>query len=99
MKHLLLIYDTEKRWAQGYDKAEIAEYRAFGQEHASAILGGHAKARRSPRARGHHRVVEWGETCGRQHATLVPSWQRYGWQAEAVLSAASCCAAYFRTTS
>jgi hypothetical protein len=42
MKYLLLIYDTEKRWEKGYDQAELAEYRAFGQEHASAILGGHA---------------------------------------------------------
>jgi hypothetical protein len=42
MKYLLLIYDHEKRWAAGYDTNELAEYRAFGKEHASAILGGHA---------------------------------------------------------
>ncbi len=42
MQYLLLIYDDEKRWAQGYDKAELGEYRAFGKEFASAIKGGNA---------------------------------------------------------
>lgn len=42
MKYLLLIYDTEKRWENGYDKTELAEYGAFGKEFASQILGGNA---------------------------------------------------------
>jgi hypothetical protein len=42
VKYLLLIYDTEKRWEAGYDKAELAEYGAFGKEFAAQIVGGHA---------------------------------------------------------
>jgi len=42
MKYLLLIYDTEKRWENGYEKLELAEYGAFGKEFAAQILGGHA---------------------------------------------------------
>lgn len=42
MKYLLLIYENEKRFSQGYPQAELAEYRAFGQEYSSAIKGGHA---------------------------------------------------------
>ena len=42
MEYLLLIYDNEKRFAKGYPEAELAEYRAFGKEFASAIKGGHA---------------------------------------------------------
>jgi hypothetical protein len=42
MQYLLLIYDNEKRWSQGYDKAELGEYQAFGKEFATAIKGGHA---------------------------------------------------------
>jgi hypothetical protein len=42
MKYLLLIYENEKRWEKGYDKAELAEYGVFGKEHAAAIVGGNA---------------------------------------------------------
>ena len=43
MQYLLLIYDDEKRWAQGgYDKGELGEYREFGKEFAAAIKGGNA---------------------------------------------------------
>ena len=42
MKYLLLIYENEKRWEKGYDKAELAEYGAFGKEFAGAIQGGNA---------------------------------------------------------
>ena len=42
MEYLLLIYDNEKRWAKGYDKAELAEYNAFGKEFAPTIKGGNA---------------------------------------------------------
>jgi hypothetical protein len=42
MDYLLLIYDNEKRFSQGYPEAELGEYQAFGQEFAKAIKGGHA---------------------------------------------------------
>ena len=42
MEYLLLIYDNEKRWAQGYDQSEMAGYQAFGKEFAPAIKGGNA---------------------------------------------------------
>jgi hypothetical protein len=42
MQFLLLIYDEEKRWANGYDPAELQAYRAFSQEYANAIRGGNA---------------------------------------------------------
>jgi hypothetical protein len=42
MQYLLLIYENEKRFAKGYDPAEMAEYGAFGKEFAKAIVGGNA---------------------------------------------------------
>jgi len=42
VQYLLLIYDDEKRFSQGYAEAELAEYRAFGKQFASAIKGGNA---------------------------------------------------------
>ncbi len=42
MQYLLLIYDNEKRWNQGYADDEMAEYMAFGKEFAPAIKGGNA---------------------------------------------------------
>jgi hypothetical protein len=42
MQYLLMIYEDEKRFEQGYDGAEFAEYGAFGQKHASVIKGGNA---------------------------------------------------------
>src|SRR5450432_3293042 len=42
MKYLLLIYENEKRWENGYDPAELAEYGSFGKEFAGAIQGGNA---------------------------------------------------------
>jgi len=42
MQFLLLIYDNEQRWANGYDPAEMAAYQAFGQEFAGSIKGGNA---------------------------------------------------------
>jgi hypothetical protein len=42
MKYLLLIYENEKRWEKGYDKAELAEYGAFGKEFSALIQGGNA---------------------------------------------------------
>jgi hypothetical protein len=42
MQYLLLIYDNDKRYAKGYDPAELGEYRAFGQEFAKSIKGGNA---------------------------------------------------------
>jgi hypothetical protein len=42
MQYLLLIYENEKRFAKGYPETELAEYRTFGKEFASAIKGGNA---------------------------------------------------------
>jgi len=42
MQYLLLIYENEKRFAKGYDPAELGEYRGFGTEFSKQILGGHA---------------------------------------------------------
>ena len=42
MKFLLLLYENEQRWNEGYPQAELAEYRIFGKENASAIQGGNA---------------------------------------------------------
>jgi len=42
MKYLLLIYENEKRWENGYDKNELAEYGALGKEFSKNILGGNA---------------------------------------------------------
>lgn len=42
MQYLLLIYDNDKRFAEGYSQAEMTEYRAFGKEFAPAIKGGNA---------------------------------------------------------
>ena len=42
MQFLLLIYDNEKRWSNGYSDAEMAEYRAYGNEFRDAIKGGNA---------------------------------------------------------
>jgi hypothetical protein len=42
MQFLLLIYENEKRFASGFDPAEMQEYNAFGKQHASAIKGGNA---------------------------------------------------------
>ncbi|MGH9359932.1 MAG: YciI family protein [Terriglobia bacterium] len=42
MQYLLLIYDNEKRFSQGYPEAEMGEYMAFGKEFAKAIKGSNA---------------------------------------------------------
>ena len=42
MQYLLLIYGNEKRFANGYDQAEMGEYQAFGKEFAKSIKGGNA---------------------------------------------------------
>jgi hypothetical protein len=42
MQFLLLIYEDERRFATGDHTAELAEYRAFGQEFSKAIKGGNA---------------------------------------------------------
>jgi hypothetical protein len=42
MQYLLLIYENEERFSQGYSGTEVDEYRAFGQEFSSAIKGGNA---------------------------------------------------------
>ncbi|MGH9436040.1 MAG: YciI family protein [Terriglobia bacterium] len=42
MQYLLLIYENEKRFSQGYPETEMGEYVAFGKEFANAIKGGNA---------------------------------------------------------
>ena len=42
MQFLLLLFENEKRWSQGYSDAELAEYRALGKEFATAVKGGNA---------------------------------------------------------
>ena len=42
MQYLLLIYDDEKRWAKGYDEAEMKEYGVFGEEFKKQIVSGKA---------------------------------------------------------
>lgn len=42
MQFLLLIYDNEKRWSQGYQPDEMAGYGAFHKEFNGAIKGGNA---------------------------------------------------------
>lgn len=42
MQYLLLIYEDESRFANGFDEDEFAEYGAFGKKHAAVIKGGHA---------------------------------------------------------
>ena len=42
MQFLLLLFDNEKRWSQGYSDAELAEYRALSKEFATSIKAGHA---------------------------------------------------------
>ena len=42
MEYLLLIYENEKRFAKGYDKAELAQYQALGKEFANNIQAGKA---------------------------------------------------------
>ncbi len=42
MQYLLLIYDNEKRWENGYDPAELKQYNDFGNTHRAAIKVGNA---------------------------------------------------------
>ena len=42
MQFLLLIYENEKRFSQGYDLAEMGEYQALGQQFSANIKGGNA---------------------------------------------------------
>ena len=42
MQFLLLIYEPEQRYLDGYPEHELAEYGAFGEKNAAAIKGGNA---------------------------------------------------------
>ena len=42
MQFLLLIYENEKRFSEGYPDSEMGEYQAFGTEFEAAIKGGNA---------------------------------------------------------
>lgn len=42
MQFLLLLYEAEQRFAEGFPEGEFGEYVAFGEKHAAAIKGGNA---------------------------------------------------------
>jgi hypothetical protein len=42
MQFLLLIYEAEQRFANGFPEGEYAEYGAFGKTHAGTIKSGNA---------------------------------------------------------
>ncbi|HMF75092.1 MAG TPA: YciI family protein [Bryobacteraceae bacterium] len=42
MQYLLLIYEDEKRFANGFPETEFAEYGAFGKKNATVIKSGQA---------------------------------------------------------
>ena len=42
MQYLLLIYDNEQRWSNGYDPVEMEGYGKFGHTYQEAIKGGNA---------------------------------------------------------
>ena len=42
MQYLLLIYEDEKRFDNGFPEDEFAEYGAFGKKNAAVIKSGHA---------------------------------------------------------
>lgn len=42
MQFLLLIYEDETRFRQGFDPAEMSEYQAFGEQFSRNIKGGNA---------------------------------------------------------
>ncbi|HEY6307167.1 MAG TPA: YciI family protein [Candidatus Angelobacter sp.] len=42
MQYLLLIYENEKRFSQGFDPAEMGEYQAFGKQFSTNIKGSNA---------------------------------------------------------
>ena len=42
MQYLLLIYENEQRFSQGFDPVEMSQYEAFGKEFAKNIKGGNA---------------------------------------------------------
>jgi hypothetical protein len=42
MQYLLLIYENEQRFSQGYDPGEMSQYQDFGKEFAKNIKGGNA---------------------------------------------------------
>ena len=42
MQFLLLIYENERRFQEGFDPTEFEEYKQFGQQHAKTIQGSNA---------------------------------------------------------
>ena len=42
MQYLLLIYENEKRYEQGFNQDEMKQYGAFGEEFKKQIQGGNA---------------------------------------------------------
>ena len=64
MQYLLLIYENEQRFAEGFDPKELAEYRAVGAEYGKLIEAGKAlqptRAATSVRVRDGKRLVTDG---------------------------------------
>ena len=64
MKYLLLTYENEKRWENGYDPKEMAEYGQLSKEFAAEIQGGNAlkptKTATTVRVRDGKRIVTDG---------------------------------------
>ena len=81
MQYLLLIYDNEERWSQGYAVAELGEYRAFGKEFAEAIEGGHAlqptRAAATVRVRDGKRLTMDGPFAETKEQLAATTWWRH----------------------
>jgi hypothetical protein len=86
MQYLLLLYGDEKRWStmnEAQYKAGVAEYQAFGEEFASAILGSnplqHTDTARTVRVRDGKRLdtdgpfAETKEQLGGYYLIEAPS--------------------------
>lgn len=42
MQFLLLLYDNEQRWSNGYPPEEMAQYQEFGKTYGASLRGGNA---------------------------------------------------------
>ena len=67
MQYLVLIYEDESRFANGFPEAEFAEYGAFGKKHASR------HQRRKRFAAHRHRQDRSGTRQPRCSPPMVPS--------------------------
>ena len=60
----------EKRWANGYDPAEMAGYQAFGEEFHGAIKGGNALKPTSAATTRANTSVTYGAATGSTSSTV-----------------------------